>query len=228
MNKIIKLLSLVILSLTVYVIYNNTNNSYYVITNIGDKLSTGTNSYGIKEKSYTDYYQEYLNKEKTKVIVDNTYSTKNQTVSNMLQLIKETPTVKRKLIDSNIIIITLGFNDLIYSLSTEEKNSEYVREKIVKEIDKNYNELINEIKKYYHHEIIVVGYYKYEKDEFINKGIIELNKSLKRNKEILYIDTYNLLENKKKYFNNYNSYYPNSSGYYEISKKIISKTLEIS
>ena len=227
MNKLLKLIFLILLSLTVYLIYNNTNDSYYVITNIGDKLSTGTNSYGIKEKSYIDLYQEYLTKEKKKVIVDNTYSSKNQTISNMLQLIKENPTVKRKLMDSNILIITLGYNDLIYSLTTEEKNSEYIRDKVIKEIDNNYNKLINEIEKYYHHEIIVLGYYKYNKDKYINDGIIELNKVLKQNKKVHFIDTYNLLNNNK-YFSNYNSYYPNSRGYYEISKKIISKTLEIS
>ena len=50
MNKLIKLITLIILSLSVYLIYNKTNNSYYKITNIGDKLSTGITSYGIKEK----------------------------------------------------------------------------------------------------------------------------------------------------------------------------------
>lgn len=224
MNKIIKLISLIVLSLSVYIIYNNTYNSYYVITNIGDKLSTGTTSYGIKEKSYAEYYKDYLEQEKKKVKLDNTYSTNNQTLSNMLQLIKDNPTIKKKLIDSNIIIITLGYNDLIYGLCTEENNKNETK-KILKEIDYNYKELIKEIKKYYHNEIIVIGYY--EKNN-INDNIIELNKILKKGKGIHYIDTYSLLKNKDTYFDNYNSYYPNSRGYYEISKKIISKTLEIS
>lgn len=224
MNKIIKLISLIVLSLSVYIIYNNTYNSYYVITNIGDKLSTGTTSYGIKEKSYAEYYKDYLEQEKKKVKLDNTYSTNNQTLSNMLQLIKDNPTIKKKLIDSNIIIITLGYNDLIYGLCTEENNKNETK-KILKEIDYNYKELIKEIKKYYHNEIIVIGYY--EKNN-INNNIIELNKILKRASGIHYIDTYSLLKNKDTYFDNYNSYYPNSRGYYEISKKIISKTLEIS
>ena len=142
MNKLIKLSTLIILSLSVYIIYNKTYNSYYKITNIGDKLSTGINSYGIKEKSYVDYYKDYLSKEKNKVIIDNTYSNNNQTISNILQLVKENSNIKRKLIDSNIIIITLGYNDLIYSLSIEEKKNDYRREKIIKEIENNYNQLI--------------------------------------------------------------------------------------
>ena len=45
---------------------------------------------------------------------------------------------------------------------------------------------------------------------------------------VYYIDTYSTLNNREKYFSNSNSYYPNNIGHFEITKKIISKTLEIS
>ena len=77
-----------------------------------------------------------------------------------------------------------------------------------------------------HKEIIVVGYCK-SSDDYLDKGIVELNKILKSNKKIHYIDTYYLLNNKTKYYINSRSNYPNNRGYYEITKKIISKTLEI-
>ena len=44
MNKLIKLISLIVISMSVYLIYNKTSNSYYQITSIGDKLSIGNNN----------------------------------------------------------------------------------------------------------------------------------------------------------------------------------------
>ena len=227
MNKFIKLISLIIISLSVYIIYNKTNNSCYKITNIGDKLSLGVDNNSV-EKGYIDFYKEYIKREKKEVIIDNSYSNKNQTLNNTLLLIKNNSEIKRKIIDSNLIIITLGYNDLMYSINTEEKNDTVTMKRIFKEINNNYNMLINEITKYYHKDILVIGYYKNYNDDHINKGIVELNKILEKNKNVYYIDTYNILNNREKYFNNPNSYYPNRRGHFEITKKIISKTLEIS
>ena len=227
MNKFIKLISLIIISLSVYIIYNKTNNSCYKITNIGDKLSLGVDNNSV-EKGYIDFYKEYIKREKKEVIIDNSYSNKNQTLNNTLLLIKNNSEIKRKIIDSNLIIITLGYNDLMYSINTEEKNDTVTMKRIFKEINNNYNMLINEITKYYHKDILVIGYYKNYNDDHINKGIVELNKILEKNKYVYYIDTYNTLNNREKYFNNPNSYYPNRRGHFEITKKIISKTLEIS
>ena len=199
------------------------NNSKYTIMNLGDKLSIG-----IKEKSYIDYYKEYINKEKEIVEVKNTYSTNTQSINNTLFLIENTPKIRRELIDSDLLIITLGYNDLIYRISLEENINDKSLDRIINDIRIEYNQLINEIIKYYHKDIIVVGYYKSNsRNEYINKGIVKLNKILQQNKKIEYIDTYNLISNNPKYLKNQDSYYPNNRGYYEISKKIISKTLEI-
>ena len=227
MNRLKKLLILLILSTSVFFIYNHTKNTKYVITNIGDQLSLGINSYGIKTPSYVDYYKDYLLDTKNEVIINNTYSNKKQSISNILTLIKTTPNMKRYLYDSNLVIITLGYNDIIYNILTEENITENKYNSIMKNIIQEYEELIKEIKKYYHEQIIVVGYYDYNKENiYINKGIKELNNYLQNNKEITYINTKKLLKNKSKYFDNPSSYYPNQEAYYLISKKIIEKTLE--
>jgi lysophospholipase L1-like esterase len=227
MNRLKKLLILLLLSTSVFFIYNHTKNTKYVITNIGDQLSLGINSYGIKTPSYVDYYKDYLLDTKNEVIINNTYSNKKQSISNILTLIKTTPNMKRYLYDSNLVIITLGYNDIIYNILTEENITENKYNSIMKNIIQEYEELIKEIKKYYHEQIIVVGYYDYNKDNiYINKGIKELNNYLENNKEITYINTKKLLKNRSKYFDNPSSYYPNQEAYYLISKKIIEKTLE--
>lgn len=226
MNKLIKLIILIILSLSVYYIYNYTNNSKYTIMNLGDRLSTGIDNSGRKEKSYIDYFKEYQEKENDKVELKNTYSNNSQNINKTLLLIENNPKIKRELIDSDILIITLGYNDLVYELSIEDVHNEYILEKKFKKIKKEYNSLIEEITKYYHKEIIVIGYYKLINDNsYINNNIVKLNNILKSNKKVNYIDTYNLLINDK-YFSNKGNNYPNNKGNKEISKKIISKILE--
>ena len=94
MNRPTKLLILILLSMSVLIIYNETNNRNYNILNIGDSISLGTNSYGIKDYSYIDYYKDYLENNKYKVIVNNNYSNKELSIKELLQEIKTSPSIK--------------------------------------------------------------------------------------------------------------------------------------
>lgn len=204
MHKKIKLFILILLSSSVYFIYLGTNNSTYTILNIG-------------EKRYGEYLKEYYEIQKDKVILNNKYTEKDQTIKNLLLKIQETPSIKKDLANANLLLLNIGYNDVIYKEAREENPKDYY-----KEIDKNYQLLIKEIKKYYHNKIIVIGYYnKHHKD------MTKLNNILKSSKDILYIDTSNLLKKEEKYFDNSSSYDLNHYGYCVISKKIIRKTLEI-
>ena len=225
MTKIQKLLVLIILSLSVYFIYQKTDNSNYQVLNISDNFSMDIN----KSKKYIDYYQKHLLKENKKVIINNNYSSNNQSIYNILSIIKNNSKIKAELLNADQIIINLGYNDLLYNIAIEDKMNEKRLNKVIKRINNNYNNLIKEIKRYYHKPIIVIGYYKVNiNNKYIDQGIIKLNKVLKDNQDINYIDTYYLLNNKNKYFIKPNNNYINNKANYTISKKIISKTLEIS
>lgn len=227
MKKLIKLCVLIIISLSVYFIYQENKRAVIRILNIGDSLALGINSYGVRDYGYIDYYKDYLEKDNTKVEIVNTYSAKEQSLSNILQEVKNNPKIKRDLIDSHLLILSLGYNDLIYKISIEENMSSEKSNRIISQINSDYEELIKEIRKYYKNEIIVIGYYKSNRDDYyINYGIKQFNEYMKKYDDIKYVDTYKLLSNKKKYFSNPNSYYPNSLGYEQISDKIIKKTLE--
>lgn len=222
MKKILKLLFLVIISLSVYFIYLKTNNKTYNFTSIGDNLSLGNDSFNIKNYSYVDYYIEYLKQTKEKVIVNKKYSNKTQTIKNVYLSMKESD-LKRIITDTDCLILTLGYNDLLEGLSLLEDKNNY--KKVIDEIKENFKLLIKEIRKYYHEEIIVIGYYKSNTDDYyINKGIKELNNIL-RNENVIYIDTYHALNNSK-YFSNPNSYYPNYKGYQRIYEEILRKDLQ--
>lgn len=221
MKKIIKLLILIILSLSVYFIYEKTKNTTTTILCIGDNLSLGINSYGIKEYGYIDYYKDYLTSKNKKVYLINKYSQKDLSIKELLIMTKNNPSLKKDLRESNQLILTIGYNDLIYKMSIENSINNNKLKIIINDIENEYNQLINEIRKYYKNKIIVIGYYKsYKDDYYINLGIKQLNNKLAINPNIIYIDTYNLLSNRKKYFSNPSNYYPNRYGYQLISKQL--------
>ena len=225
MKKIIKLLILIILSLSVYFIYQQTKNKTITIMAIGDGLSLGINSYGIEEYSYLNYYKDYLEEEN--IILSNNYSKKDLTIKETIEAIKNKASIKRDLREADKLFLNIGYNDLIFYLNLEDNITQPKYHKIISNIEKDFENLIKEITKYYKNEIIVIGYYKSNKDDiYIEKGILDLNNYLKNNHKITYIDTYHILENRNKYFSNPNSNYPNNYGYQRIATKIIEKTLE--
>lgn len=227
MKKLLKLLFLIFVIISVLFIYKKTKDSKYTILSLGDNLSLGIDSYGIKSPSYIDFYKDYMLKKKESVIINNQYSKKDITIASLLQELKDNNNLKKDLSSANILILTVGFNDLIYKINITENINSINLKKEVQEIKQDYLNLLKEIRKYYKNEIVVIGYFASNKDDYyMNIGIKELNKVLQSSKNITYIDTYNLLKSRKEYFSNKDSYYPNLKGYLRISKKIIVKTLE--
>ena len=227
MKKIIKLVVLLVICSSIFFIYQKTKHNNYNIMNIGDELSISINSYGIKEFSPAHYLKNALTKTYKKVRTNNKYSASENTIKNMLETVKYNNEIKKELANSNIILLTLGYNDLIYKLNVNEDISESKFNKIMNSIEEDYNNLIYEIRKYSKRKIIVITYPDTNKDNYyLKKGIRYLNEILMKNEEIIYIDSYKLLANRDKYFSNPHSFYPNRYGYLEISKEIIIKTLE--
>ena len=210
MKKLFKLLFLIFIILSVFFIYIKTKDSKYTILSLGDNLSLGIDSYGIKGPSYIDFYKNYILKKKETVIKNDQYSRKDLTINALLQELKENNNLKKDLSSANILILTVGYNDLIYKINLNENINSDILKKEVQEIQKDYLNLLKEIRKYYKNKIVVIGYFASNKtDYYINTGIKELNKTLQSAKNITYIDTYDLLKPKRKYFSNKNSYYPN-------------------
>ena len=149
MKKVIKLIILIILSCSVYFIYQQTKNSTISVTSIGDNYSLGINSYGIKEYSYTDYYVSYLKKEKVQVSYNQDYQARDLTIKTLIEKVTNDPHFKNILSESNIIILTIGYNDLLYNLSITEKLNNNTFKQIMNTLNKNYNDLIEEIRKYF-------------------------------------------------------------------------------
>lgn len=227
MSRKIKIIILLILSLSVYFIYQINNQKSIKVISLGDNLSLGINSYGIKNYSYIDYYKDFIKEKYSKVEINKKYSNSDLTIFELLEKIKTSPEIKRDIRESNILILNVGYNDIIYKLSLEKNLTQNLFQKRMNEITNSYQQLIKEIKKYYVHKIIVIGYYQRNiNDYYQNLGIRKLNSILKDNSEIIYINTIFLLNNSNNYFQNPNSYYPNQLAYQKIAEEIYKKTLE--
>ncbi|MBR5370318.1 MAG: hypothetical protein IK137_03330 [Bacilli bacterium] len=183
MNRPIKLLVLIILSLSVYFIYQHTKQSNIKILSLGDNFT-------IQKNNHIELYKQSLKNKKVKVI---NYSKEDLTIHELNNLLKTNNSLKRDLMESHLLFITIGYNDLIYKISLEDNMNTDKLNSIINEISIEYKELLLEINKYYKNKIIIVGYPRSTKDDYyLNLGIRKLNRILNTNN---YINTYNLSNN---------------------------------
>ena len=116
MKKILKLVILFIISMSVYYIYKGTKDSNTIILNIGDELAVGINSFGIDDYSYADYYKLKIESYNNNVEIINNYAEDNLSLKLLQEKLKNTNEIKKDLINSHILFICLGYNDLKYKL----------------------------------------------------------------------------------------------------------------
>lgn len=233
LSRKVKLLTLVLMSITVFFIYNKTNYNNISYTVFGDGLSVGIDCYGRNTYSYGEYVKEYLiEKQKLKTYSD-IYTSEDMTIemlyNNLLTNKKVSDnntnyTIKDILRDTDYLTISIGLNDLLYKLNLTSEFTEENLNVIINEINTSFDNLITEIRKVYTRDIYIVGYYNVDIDnDFYKQAIKKLNNIYKKNEHVTYISTYIISENKSIFLSNPSSYYPNYKGYQAISTKIIDK-----
>lgn len=217
-----KKIVLILICIFVYLIYNSNNEKNITYISLGDGYAMGLNPYNKKTYGYSDYLKNYLEKENKLYKYYNSYSYSDMMIRDLYKDIRiddNNIPIKQALRNSNILTISIGINDLIYLINkNRNKNTENI-----KLIRHDFNILIKEINKYYKGKIYLVGYYNNYKDEKLKKGLDDLNelyKKYSKEKNITYIEINN---NLGKYYENPNSNYPNTLGYEQIYKKILSK-----
>ena len=126
---------------------------------------------------------------------------------------------------ADIITISIGLNEVLYKLQNEKLNS-YEMYSYIDTIINDIDELIDIIKRYCKEDIFILGYYNpfdsIEIDNYIkyaNNKLIDISKQ----KDIIFVDLYNIFKNKKNIFTNPQNYYPNIDGYKLISQEIINQ-----
>lgn len=228
-----KLIMLILTIISIFFIYkiNNKNNINY--TTIGDGFSVGIDSYGVIDYGYSDYIKDYLEKNNKLNRYIKSFSYQNisietlyeQILSNKkLKLGEEEINIRKTLRETNILTLSIGLNDLLYQFNITKEQTPNSINSALKEIEKNFNNLIDEIKKYYPKEIYVMGYYNVIlENEQLNKAIKSLNKIYEKNENVIYVPTYELFKNNPSFCSNPNSIYPNRIGYQAIANEFIVK-----
>lgn len=226
------LIIFILICLSIFLIYKNNNKNNINYTSLGDGLSLGKDSFGRIDYGYSDYIKDYLIEKNKLNKYIKSFSNENMNIEKLYEYILINKKIKLKdkeynirnvLRESEILTMSIGLNDLIYGITTIRIKSPFEVDNVIKEIDINFNILVNEIKKYYKGEIYVIGYYKNPLyNSITNDSIEKLNNVFKNNKDIVYIAIDDIINNKNN-FSNPDSYYPNRIGYKLISQKIISK-----
>jgi len=229
-----KFLLLIVIFSSVLIIYKNNNKNDICYTSLGDGFAKGIDSYGQEDYGYSDYLKDYLKEANRLNVYSKDFTDKEYMINTLYADIimdkKGKTNIKQTLRESKIVTLSIGLNDLLYKLSVTENINQYKLEKIISDIDKSLDVLLEEINKYYKGKIYIIAYYYKKTDNYyLTEGVKKLNELYKNKKNIIYISSEKVENNYQKYFLNPSSLYPNREGYMEIYKEIalkISKKLE--
>lgn len=233
LKKHYKLIITILVIILIFLIFkiNNQNNQSYL--SLGDGFALGKDSYGQIDYGYSDYVKDYLQKNNYLNKYIKSFSEETMSITSLKEMIGTNKkinlnnhelNIRQTLRESTILTLSIGLNDLLYQLSISDNVTNNNIDIIINNIEKSFKELIIEIKKYYQYDIYVIGYYNiYDNNSPQNKGIIKLNDIFRKNKDVIYIDTYSIFKNNKSYRSRKQSIYPNRYGYQAISVEIIDK-----
>ena len=213
MKKIISILFLFLLCYACYYIYNNTEDNKLYLSLIGDELAN--NPYFKTNDKISKINKDFVND--------------NYHITDLLNIIKynqeieisnKTESIHQILKKSDIIILSIGMNDLYYKLNDNIKEIYTYLNNIIN----NYELILNEISKYDYKDVYILSYYNINNRyndifTYINYKL----KNLSNTYNYTYIDL-NILNNNPKYYQNNSNFTLNNEGYHQIYKLIVEKT----
>ncbi len=233
-KKHIKLIIFLLVCIIIFFIYQKYQDKRVTYTSIGDGFAGGINSFNDKTYGYSDYLKDYLDKKEILKSYYHNFTYSDMTIKDLYKDIllnahdQENNNIRQVLRESNLLTISVGINDLIYKMDVEKNISESKKEKILEEIMNYFDKMIEEVKKYYQNDIIVIGYYNFYSQNSVERTLLDdLNRNLKEYSEknhLIFVDNSNLESNLKDYLDNPNVFYPNYRGYGKIFNNICEST----
>ena len=218
-----KILTIIIVLLSVFLIYLGFKDKEIYYFSMGDSLANGINSYNAKDYGYADYVKDSLEIKKYESFTNN-----NKRSIDFVKDIEDNIKINGKniqniLIKADIITLSVGMNDLFSNVTFNNDfsvNDLYMK---FEEVMVDLENLFKLLRTYSKEDIIYIGIYNCLKENSLDEFFIYANEQLKKlcdNYKITYLDIYNEF-NDSTYFDNPNSYFPNKAGYKLISSKII-------
>ncbi len=226
-----KILTIIIIALSVFLIYLGFKDKDIYYLSLGDSLANGMNTYGTNDYGYTDYVIDFLKSEGKLDNFVNLAKNNNRSIDIIKEIeenIKITVegkerTLQNALIKADVVTISIGMNDLFSNITFNNDfgiNDLYDKfDEVTADIEK----LFKLIRDYCKKEVMYIGIHNYLGEEELNEFFDYANvrmKNIAENYNIKYIDIYEDFKNIK-YFDSANTYFPNKQGYELISQKII-------
>ena len=162
-----KILTILIIILSVFLIYLGFKDKKVYYLSIGDYLANGINEYGIKGYSYSNYISDYLN-ENNLLEVFVSHTNNNMRVIDVMNDINnnsiitvndKSKTFQNALIKADLITISLGMNDLFSNVSF---NNDFTLNNLYEKLDKmllDYDNLFSLLRQYCKENIVFIGIY---------------------------------------------------------------------
>ena len=122
-----KVLFILILFFSCYLIYNKTmDNKKYFLT-IGDSLSKGINEYGVISYGYNNYIKDYLLSNNKLREYNSTFTSSDYRIKDIIEIlkyneIKNNYSLIRLIKQADIITISLGMNEIYFKLEKDNSN----------------------------------------------------------------------------------------------------------
>lgn len=225
-----KIISILILFLSCYFIYNLTIDNELFYLSIGDGIAKGiTDDGNVSEYNYTDSIKNYLTSKNKLKGFNNSFVDKDYRITDLLRIIKykeeivvnnDHISINELLKKADIVTISLGMNELYYKILVDNNNIYSYIDGMLSDMEL----LLKEVDRYNHKKVIVLGYYN-TKDN--NKDIFNyVNYKLKNivNKRgFEFVDVDKIINNNTNYFTNNTNFYLNNEGHQKISQIIVEK-----
>jgi len=200
-----KIILILFLFLSCYLIYQFTDNKELSYVAIGD-TNADINYNKIKYKIYNN---DYINQDYRIIDLINIIKYNEQT---------KNTSIHRLLKNADILIVSIGMNDIYYKLNTDNLNIYTYINNMIKDIDI----LLNEIDKYNYKKVYFLGYYNINnKNNDLFTYLNYKTKIIVNKHNYEYIELNKILTNKPNLYKNKEYFYLNTLGYKEINKIIV-------
>lgn len=206
-----KIILVLFLFLSCYIIYQSTEDKTLSCLVIGDTIAD--NKYLSNNNLITKYNNQYINKDYRLIDLINIIKYNEEQEIDGKKI-----SIHRLMKTTDILIISIGMNDIYYKLNDDTKNIyTYINDMV-----NNMEILLEEINKYNYQKVIILGYYNTTNKH--NDLFTYLNYKMKRitNKyHYQYLELNNIIKNNSNLLKNSNNFILNDQGYQEISKIIV-------
>jgi len=215
-----KIILFIFLGIIVFLIYYFNVDKDITYLSIGDYLSYGVNNYNELDNNYNDPLTKYLSTDRKAKYYNYSFSNDYRVVdlirdinyNNKIKINGKDYTVNNLLIKADIIILSIGMNDIYYQNNLLENKMYDYMDGVLEDLDK----LFGIMRKYSKEKIYVFNYYNViDNKQVINYVNKNLN-SISSKYNIKVIDISDL----DKYITDENIY-PTNSGYTYIYNQII-------